>query len=114
MKRALIVPRAVGASMSLMLLANIAIASELAEAGRSIAEAKCARCHATGSVGASPHKEAPPFRELARRYPIDNLAEAFAEGLSVGHADMPEFRLSVGQTNALLAYLHSIQTSNPR
>ena len=111
MKLPLIVRCVAGASMSLMLLPNIAIASEVADAGRAIAEANCSRCHATGSVGASPHKEAPPFRDLAKRYPIDSLAEAFAEGLSVGHADMPEFKLSVEQTNELLAYLRSIQTS---
>lgn len=114
MKLALIVQCTVGASMSLMLLPNIAIANGLADAGRSIAEANCSRCHATGSVGASPHNEAPPFRDLAKRYPIDSLAEAFAEGLSVGHADMPEFKLSIKQTNELLAYLQSIQTSKSR
>ncbi|MGV2980249.1 c-type cytochrome [Camelimonas sp. ID_303_24] len=114
MKRLLIAQCAIAASISLLLLPKVASASELAAAGRSIAEANCSRCHATGMAGTSPHNEAPPFRDLAKRYPIDSLAEAFAEGLSVGHADMPEFKLSAKQTDALLAYLQSIQTSRSR
>src|SRR3954463_13179464 len=51
----------------------------------------CARCHATGTAGLSPHPEAPPFRTLSRRYPVEGLAEALAEGLFVGHPDMPQF-----------------------
>src|SRR5262249_7203840 len=49
------------------------------------------RCHAVGRTGASPHPAAPPFRTLSRKYKIEGLAEALAEGLSTGHPDMPEF-----------------------
>jgi cytochrome c len=52
---------------------------------------------------------APPFRTLARKYPIDELAESLAEGLSVGHPDMPEFVFEPDDITAILAYLNSIQ-----
>ncbi len=52
---------------------------------------------------------APPFRTLSEQYPLDSLEEAFAEGILVGHRDMPEFRLSPTQIDSLLAYLQSIQ-----
>ena len=34
----------------------------------------CARCHAVGRTGASPHPAAPPFRTLSRKYKIEGLA----------------------------------------
>jgi cytochrome c len=77
--------------------------------GEALLTRNCARCHATGSAGLSPHPDAPPFRTLARKYPIDGLAEALAEGLSVGHPDMPEFVFEPEDVGAILGYLKSIQ-----
>ena len=69
----------------------------------------CARCHAVGRTGASPHPEAPPFRMLSRKYKIEGLAEALAEGLSTGHPDMPEFVFAAEDVGAIIDYLQSIQ-----
>jgi cytochrome c len=77
--------------------------------GMALLTKNCARCHAVGRAGRSPHPEAPPFRTLSRKYPVDGLAEALAEGLSVGHPDMPEFVFEVDQVSAILSYLRSIQ-----
>jgi mono/diheme cytochrome c family protein len=77
--------------------------------GEALLTRNCARCHATGNAGLSPHPDAPPFRTLSRKYPIDGLAEALAEGLSVGHPDMPEFVFEPGDVGAILGYLKSIQ-----
>jgi cytochrome c len=76
--------------------------------GRKIAETLCSRCHAVGTTGASPHGQAPPFREVARRYPPVFLAEALAEGLVTGHKDMPEFTFDPDEIEAFLAYLSSL------
>jgi mono/diheme cytochrome c family protein len=77
--------------------------------GEALLTKNCARCHATGTAGLSPHPAAPPFRTLARKYPIDGLQEALNEGLSVGHPDMPEFVFDPGKIGAILTYLKSIQ-----
>jgi mono/diheme cytochrome c family protein len=77
--------------------------------GAALLAKNCARCHATGRAGASPHPEAPLFRTLSRKYPIEGLAEALAEGLSVGHPDMPEFVFEANEVRAILDYLQSIQ-----
>ncbi len=42
---------------------------------------RAAAVAAIGAEGQSPHAEAPPFRELMRRYPPESLAEALAEGI---------------------------------
>ena len=77
--------------------------------GRTLAQANCARCHAVGRPGASPLREAPPFRELHRRYPVEDLAESLAEGIRTGHPGMPEFRFDPDQVDALIGYLKSLE-----
>jgi cytochrome c len=83
--------------------------AELEKRGASLLTTNCSRCHAVGRAGASTHPAAPPFRTLSRRYPIEGLAEALAEGLAVGHPDMPEFVFERDEIAAILAYLNSIQ-----
>jgi len=86
-------------------------AAEQIERGRAIAKANCSRCHAIGARGKSPNPASPPFRSLTKKYPLDNLEEALAEGIVVGHGglDMPRFEFSPAQIEALLAYVASIQ-----
>jgi len=81
----------------------------LEKRGEALLAKNCARCHAIGRAGASPHSQAPPFRTLSRKYPIEGLAEALAEGIFVGHPDMPEFVFEADEVGAILAYLRSIQ-----
>ncbi|MEZ5817044.1 MAG: cytochrome c [Hyphomicrobiaceae bacterium] len=80
----------------------------LVAAGRLILSEQCSRCHAVDREGASPLAAAPPFRTLSRKYPLDSLAEALAEGITTGHPDMPEFVFSSDEIAAILAYIESI------
>ena len=77
--------------------------------GKALVERDCSRCHAVGKTGASTHKQAPPFRVLGKRYPIESLEEALAEGILSGHPDMPEFQYDPDDVGAIIAYLKSIQ-----
>ena len=80
--------------------------------GRVIAERHCATCHAVGRTGLSPYASAPPFRTLHERYDVEALAEALAEGIVVGHGgarQMPQFMLTPGAIDDLLAYLKSLE-----
>ena len=61
--------------------------------GGNIARANCSRCHSIERSGPSPFSEAPPFRTLHHKYPVETLEEALAEGISTGHPAMPEFAL---------------------
>ena len=89
-------------------LAGDPAATSLADAGKRLVTAQCARCHAVEKTGASPLAAAPPFRTLWRKYPVDTLAEALAEGITTGHNDMPEFVFSRDEIGAILAYLDTI------
>ncbi len=77
--------------------------------GEELLQRDCARCHAIGKTGTSAHKEAPPFRVLGKRYPIESLEEALAEGIVSGHPDMPEFQYDPEDVGAIIAYMKSIQ-----
>lgn len=77
--------------------------------GRELAATHCSSCHAIDRSGDSPAPEAPAFRTLSRNYRVDSLAEALAEGISVGHPAMPEFQFAPGEVNDLVGYLQSIQ-----
>jgi cytochrome c len=80
-----------------------------AERGHTFAQANCARCHAVGLDGASPLPQAPPFRFLANRWQPENLAEALAEGIRVGHSPMPEFVLEPEQIDDFIAYFQVLR-----
>lgn len=77
--------------------------------GRRIVEANCAQCHAIDREDESLHADAPPFRSLSARYPIETLEEALAEGIVTGHPDMPEFIAEPDQIDAIITYLNAIQ-----
>lgn len=77
--------------------------------GRLLVELNCSPCHAIGVEGDSPHPDAPPFRTLGQRYPIDALEEAFVEGIETGHPDMPSFVATPDQIADIIGYIESIQ-----
>jgi cytochrome c len=77
--------------------------------GETLVTRNCARCHATMRTGESTHPEAPAFRTLGKRYPIESLEEALGEGIISGHPDMPEFVFESSDVGAIIAYLKSIQ-----
>lgn len=82
------------------------------ERGRAFAKTHCSSCHAIGRVGNSPYRPAPPLRTLNDKYDVEGLAEAFAEGIIVGHKggrQMPEFVLGPGEIDDLIAYLKSLK-----
>ena len=79
--------------------------------GQALVQKNCGMCHATGKTGDSPFHPAPPFRDLNRRYKVDDLAEALAEGLITGHPAMPEFRFSPDEVNDIIRYLRSVQSN---
>jgi cytochrome c len=84
--------------------------------GAAFVQAHCSVCHAVGPTGASAYPPAPPFRTLHERYNVENLAEAFAEGVVVAHkgpVQMPEFMLSPEEVDDLIAYLKSLEPSAP-
>lgn len=99
------------ATLLLGLSATLPSAAEkdLTNKGKVLVEQHCSRCHAIGKEGDSTHPEAPPFRTLSSKYPIDDLAESLAEGIVSGHPDMPIFVFSPTDVEAIIEYLKSIQ-----
>lgn len=88
--------------------------------GRMIAERSCGGCHST-SDAPSRLADAPPFRELHRRYEGPGGLEALLsegmltpeasleEGVLPGHPRMPMVALTSGEREDLAAYLRSLE-----
>jgi mono/diheme cytochrome c family protein len=101
----------------LPILLAAACASELdpatldpkAAEGRYLVKIHCADCHAIDRRDHSKHPEAPPFRDLSKRYPVASLEESLAEGIVVGHPEMPEFRFRPEDVAAIISWLEAIQ-----
>ncbi|MBX2804489.1 MAG: cytochrome c [Hyphomicrobiales bacterium] len=96
-----------GIRVLLSFVASMTIAVP-AHAGMELVQEHCARCHAIAKTGDSPLADAPPFREIAQRYPAESLAESLAEGIVTGHAEMPEFVFSPGEVGQLVDYFASL------
>lgn len=86
----------------------LAPASPAAE-GFALLHESCARCHAAGLRGASPLAQAPPFREVVKRYAPAQLEEALAEGIVTGHNDMPEFEFTPDDIGKIVTYLEALR-----
>jgi cytochrome c len=76
--------------------------------GRAIAQENCGRCHDLTRTGKSPNALAPPFRTLMTKYSVDQLEEALAEGIVVGHSEMPEFAFEPRDISDLLTFVRSL------
>ena len=77
--------------------------------GETIVQTYCAQCHAVGRTGSSALSVAPPLRDLHKLYPVEHLEEAFAEGITTGHPEMPRFQFEPDQIDDLIAYLKSLE-----
>ena len=93
----------------LAVFADAANAQNSERRGRAVVGEFCARCHAVGKTGSSPHASAPPFRTLGRSFDLDQFPRRLERGISSGHPDMPEFKLSADDALAVSAYLRTIQ-----
>ena len=100
--------RLVAAAAILAAIAGPAAAQDV-KRGETLLARECGRCHAIGRAGDSAAKDAPAFRTLAKRYPVESLEEALGEGIVSGHPDMPEFKFDADDVGAIIAYLKSIQ-----
>lgn len=80
--------------------------------GQKIAQEKCSKCHAIGKADASPERKAPPFRDIGKNFPLEHLAEAFAEGIVTGDNNMPEFKFDPRDIDAILDYIAEMSSGS--
>ncbi len=74
-----------------------------------IARTYCVQCHSIDKVSPSSLTIAPPFRDFHKKYPVERLEEALAEGVVTGHPTMPEFRFEADQIGDFIAFLKTLQ-----
>jgi cytochrome c len=107
-KRAAALVKVAGAVIATILLQSASQAQSV-QRGVVIARTYCMNCHAIDKVSPSPLREAPPFRDLHKMYPVEGLQESLAEGIVTGHPSMPEFRFDADQIGDFIAFLKSLR-----
>lgn len=103
-----------GGATAMMLLAlnSLGEAAEVPSVikqGHTLVTRLCAGCHAIEKAGTSPRLAAPEFRHLGRKGDVGDLVARLQHGQLVDHEDMPDFRFSSEEAQAIVAYLRSIQ-----
>ncbi|MEQ1752712.1 MAG: c-type cytochrome [Micropepsaceae bacterium] len=93
--------------------ASSEVAQAQIEDGKGVAEGNCSACHAVETTGQSPNPKAPLFRTILKRYNPEMLASELVEGMRVTHDPMPQFRFRPDAADDLIAYLRSIQVTDP-
>lgn len=102
--------RTVLLSLAAVALSQTASAQPARDTGEALVQRNCSQCHAITRTDKSPLRDAPAFRDLTLNYPMEDLAEALAEGILTGHPAMPEFRFEPSEVKAIIRYLQSIQS----
>ena len=89
---------------------NVNALAKSEQRGQKLADTLCSRCHSITKTGRSKNSKAPAFRLLSKRYPLQHLEEALAEGIVVGHkgAAMPEFSFTPDQIEDFIAFVKAI------
>ena len=94
-----------------MAIGQGALAQTSVERGQALVAKSCGGCHAVRAAGGSPRPDAPPFRNLNRRFSMGMLEEELRAGMLTGHPPMPPFMFSQVQISDIVAYLRSIQNT---
>ena len=89
-------------------IGDTASADDSIARGRALVTENCSGCHAVGLAGESPNPQAPPFRDLSERFPIDALEETFIGTIDTGHPGMPVFDASQEQIDSIIEYIASV------
>lgn len=76
--------------------------------GQTLVEVSCAPCHAVGSGGTSPNAKAPAFHDLQKRYAMLSLRAPITRGLAAPHDEMPRFKPTDQELDAIIAYINSL------
>jgi mono/diheme cytochrome c family protein len=78
--------------------------------GKELLQKMCARCHSVGRTGASPNRQAPPFRSFSETKLYDSdFLHRLQDGYSSIHPAMPTFCFNRDDAEAVLNYMKSIQ-----
>jgi len=110
----------IGAAAALLAVTGVQAAEpDAVTAGRAVAERYCGGCHSTGALP-SRLDDAPPFRDLHKRYGPGGLEALLKQGMLTpepsmeegnmpGHPRMPQSGLGVDERAYLTTYLRSLE-----
>jgi len=95
--------------------ANDALAIELSPTqseGRAILQQNCSRCHSVEVSGESPLAGAPPFRNIYKKFAVEELEMRLSEGVVSHFRGMPQIDFTSEQINRIIDYLNVLRASS--
>jgi mono/diheme cytochrome c family protein len=79
--------------------------------GKAILAAKCGKCHALDASSSSPLAQAPPFRDVFKKFPTEELRIRLSEGVVSHYKTMPMVDFTDEDVTAIITYLSTLYVS---
>ncbi len=79
--------------------------------GKALLASKCGRCHALDVTSVSPLAEAPPFRDVFKKFPTEELRIRLSEGVVSHYKSMPMIDFTDEEVTAIITYLSTLYVS---
>lgn len=86
-------------------------ANERVRQGAALAEKSCSGCHAIGTTGVSPNKNATEFRNYYQKQPLFELRQPITRSIRAQHDLMQTRNLSDLEIDMIVAYINSLSTA---
>lgn len=90
-------------------LARAAVAAPGAGRGQTVAEMRCAGCHAIGRAADSPRADAPTFQTIRLRFNPLSWERVMAEIAAGRHGEMPAVVLDPADVRDVRAYIETLR-----
>jgi tetratricopeptide (TPR) repeat protein len=84
---------------------------QLIRQGAALAEKSCSGCHAVGTTGISPNKNAAEFRNYYQNQPLFELRQPITRAIREKHDQMLMQNLSDKEIDTIVAYINSLSTA---
>jgi cytochrome c len=82
--------------------------------GRAILQKNCSRCHSIDESGESPLPPAPPFRNVYKKFAVEELKMRLSEGVVSHFRGMPQIDFTSEEITRIVAYLDVLRATPSR
>jgi cytochrome c len=82
--------------------------------GRAILQKNCGRCHSVDSSGESPLPNAPPFRNIYKKFAVEELKMRLSEGVVSHFRGMPQIDFTNEEITRIVDYLDVLRAASSK
>jgi cytochrome c len=82
--------------------------------GRAILQKNCSRCHSVDASGESPLPNAPPFRNIYKKFAVEELKMRLSEGVVSHFRGMPQIDFTNEEIMRIIVYLDALRAASSK